>query len=377
MSGHPSPALKRATKKSQTHPLAGANWGTLIRTLGQNGGVSYDQLWPLMKIVAACLGRLPFTLLERGWVSLAEANYPEPTDPIFILGHWRSGTTHLYNVLSKSPQFGYTPPIATGIPWDMLLIGRLFRPLLERSLPDERFIDNIPVNPDSPQEDEIGLASMQLISFYHGMYFPKAFDLNFEKGVYFEGVTKKEAETWERRFRLFMRKQQSLFPDRQLIIKNPVYTARPKHLLKIYPQAKFINIVRNPYVVFHSMRNFYKKLITQFSLQTGVMIDIDKVILRELPKILNACEEQTSNLPSAQIVNLRYEDLERDPLGQLEKIYHQLALPHYDTSIKIFQNYLRSVKTYQKNRYTFKEADHQLVEQHWQPLLQRLGYSRP
>ena len=107
MSGHPSPALKRATKKSQTHPLAGANWGTLIRTLGQNGGVSYDQLWPLMKIVAACLGRLPFTLLERGWVSLAEANYPEPTDPIYTrpLAKWHNPSLQRPE---QEPQFGYT-----------------------------------------------------------------------------------------------------------------------------------------------------------------------------------------------------------------------------------------------------------------------------
>ena len=68
--------------------------------------------------------------------------------PLFIVGHWRSGTTHLYNVLSRSPAFGYVPPIATGLPWDMLGLARLLRPLLERALPPERFVDSLPVRPE-------------------------------------------------------------------------------------------------------------------------------------------------------------------------------------------------------------------------------------
>ena len=43
-------------------------------------------------------------------------------DPIFILGHWRSGTTYLQNVLSRDEQFGWFDPVNTiGLPYSLLL----------------------------------------------------------------------------------------------------------------------------------------------------------------------------------------------------------------------------------------------------------------
>ena len=65
--------------------------------------------------------------------------------PVFIVGYWRSGTTHLHNVLSQAPQFGYVSPLAAGLPWDVLGIVRALRPLLERVLPSDRYVDNVQV----------------------------------------------------------------------------------------------------------------------------------------------------------------------------------------------------------------------------------------
>ncbi|MEO0949430.1 MAG: sulfotransferase, partial [Cyanobacteria bacterium J06641_5] len=154
------------------HPLMGANLRTLWQIAKRNGGVAPECLPQLALAAGATILRWPFTAYERGLV--ARSPLPENTPPpIFIVGHWRSGTTFLYNLLSRSPQFAYVSPLATGLPWDFLTLARLVKPILEKALPKERFIDNVRVNPDSPQEDEIGLASMQVLSFYHGLYFPK------------------------------------------------------------------------------------------------------------------------------------------------------------------------------------------------------------
>ena len=60
---------------------------------------------------------------------------------------------------------------------------------LERALPKHRYIDAIPVTPASPQEDEIALASMTPISFYHGIYFPSKIHEHLRKGLFLEGCT--------------------------------------------------------------------------------------------------------------------------------------------------------------------------------------------
>ena len=130
----------------------------------------------------------------------------EMEPPVFILGHWRSGTTHLYNIMTKSGAWGYVPPVATGLPWDLFGIARAFNPLLEKALPKHRFIDNIPVTPDSPQEDEIAMANMSDLSFYHGIYFPQAFGELVRRGLFFEGCSEREVLNWQERFIYLLRK---------------------------------------------------------------------------------------------------------------------------------------------------------------------------
>ncbi|NIP74477.1 MAG: sulfotransferase, partial [Xanthomonadales bacterium] len=100
--------------------------------------------------------------------------------------------------------------------------ARVLRPLLERQLPQGRFIDNIPVTPTSPQEDEIAIANISPLSFYHGIYFPRDFDRLIDRGLFFDGCTEAEIAGWERRF-IYLMRRLSLHQGKQLLIKNPVY----------------------------------------------------------------------------------------------------------------------------------------------------------
>ncbi|MEM9783608.1 MAG: sulfotransferase, partial [Pseudomonadota bacterium] len=77
------------------HPLSGADLGTLARVFRDGGGA--DRALASMAIFAAAAARMPFSLAERAFVQLPAADVDGP--PLFILGHWRSGTTHLYNLL--------------------------------------------------------------------------------------------------------------------------------------------------------------------------------------------------------------------------------------------------------------------------------------
>ena len=98
----------------------GANLKTLTALLRQNGPGRYPV--HLSIILGTALLRWPFSAYERWQV----ARSPLPTQtksPIFIVGHWRSGTTFLHSVLCQSPQFAYTSPLAVGLPWDFLTLG--------------------------------------------------------------------------------------------------------------------------------------------------------------------------------------------------------------------------------------------------------------
>lgn len=358
------------------HPLSGSNIGTLLTVLARSGGIAPRNWFRVAAILGATIGRWPFSTLEHLYASRLINQTHDMKPPIFIVGHWRSGTTHLYNIMSKAG-FGYVPPVATGLPWDLIGLATIFRHLLERALPDHRYIDNIPVLPDSPQEDEIALANMTPLSFYHGIYFPKKLDHYLDAGIFFDGCSQSEIETWQKTFSYFLTKLYLHQNGRQLLIKNPVYTARVAMLHEILPTAKFIHIDRNPYEIFESMRNFWKKLLKQFALQDFSHIDIDHTILRIYDRMMTRLEEDWVNLPGDMRVDLRYEELITDPVGAVETVYESLKLDGFDKARPKFEAYLSTVKSYKKNRYTYTDEDAKLVEAHWRRFLSQRGYRRP
>ena len=370
------PVSVPSTSRRLSHPLSGADLATLLRILWSSGGTDRRSLPQAAVAIASALGRLPFSLAERAYVA-AQTHRAEGPAPVFILGHWRSGTTHLYNILSKSPQFGYVSPFATGLPWDFLLLGSLVRPLLERALPDHRYIDNIGVTGVSPQEDELALANMTPLSFYHGLYFPRHFDRLFQEGVFFDGVNARRRQAWETTLRYLYKKLQIAQPGTRLMIKNPVYTARADLLLQMWPEAQFVHIHRNPYKIFVSMRNFYEKLFEQFALQPYGQVDIDEVIFATYERMMDKLAADTAELPAERIIHMRYDDLQEAPLSSLDRIYSQLGWSGFEADRPVFDAYLQSVADYQKNVFSMPQALQDRIRARWGRFIDQWDYAAP
>ena len=170
--------VRQANKRPFSHPLFGSSLGNLCRLLSDNGMVSLKYTPQLLAALCSATARLPISLIEN-IVYADRLQHLQMKPPIFVIGHWRSGTTHICNLLSRSPKFGFVTPVATGIPHDLLVLGKLLKHWLEKSIPPNRLIDRVAVNADSPQEDEFGIANMIATSFLHGLYFPKHFSRNF------------------------------------------------------------------------------------------------------------------------------------------------------------------------------------------------------
>jgi hypothetical protein len=151
--------LPRSQANRLFHPLAGAYLRTLCAVLYRNGGVAPSRVHVAAIALCSAALHLPFTFSERAALARRLRREPKPPAPLFMIGHWRSGTTHLANILSRSSRFGVLPPIAVGLPWEALGLARLIGPRIERHLPPDRLIDAMALAPDLPQEDELALAS--------------------------------------------------------------------------------------------------------------------------------------------------------------------------------------------------------------------------
>lgn len=359
-----------------SHPLLGANAKTLWSILRAAGSVRREAVPLVGAMIGSALARMPFSLAERAWTGLRMRGRESPA-PVFIVGHWRSGTTHLYNALSHDPRFGYVTPLATGMPWDFLLLGSALRPVLERFVPRERLIDRVPVTPDAPQEDEIALASMQTLSFYHGIYFPEHLDEWFDRGVFFDGATPREVQRWCACMRYFVAKLALAQPGRRLLIKNPVYSARIARLRELWPQARFIHIHRNPYVVFQSTRNFYRSLLPAFALQAHDPEMIDELILSRYTRMMRILLDDMAEVPPNRGIEIGFDEFKREPIIMIEHIYRTLELDGFAEARPAFAEYLATLDDYRKNCYTFPQADNERVMQRWGRFIERWGYEPP
>ena len=364
---------KSVAKRPFSHPLFGSSLRNLCQLLAANGPVSIKYTPQLLTALISAAMRLPMSLAEHLlYHNKIEAMEMEP--PIFIVGHWRSGTTHICNLLSQSPDFGFVTPVATGIPNDLLLIGRLFKPWLEKSIPPDRLIDRVAVDAHSPQEDEFGLANMVPISFLHGLYFPKRFSENFSKGVFFDNCSEKEIERWKRASSNYLKKVYLDQKQRQLLIRNPAYTARIPLLRAMWPGAKFIHIYRNPYRVFPSMRNYFEKLFPALSLQDYQHVEVDDIIFTTYKRMMETVIKDLSQLPEGEFIEIKYEDLEERPLAELENTYNRLGLSGFEEAEPFFEKYLQGIRGYTKNQYSQDSAEIELIKGHWKRFIDHYGY---
>src|SRR3954451_4793994 len=98
-------------------------------------------------------------LLQEAWFGSKLDRVPVPA-PLFIVGHWRTGTTLLHELLILDERHSFPTTYQCLDPNHFLLTERLARRWLGFLLPKRRPVDNMVLGWDRPQEDEFALCMM-------------------------------------------------------------------------------------------------------------------------------------------------------------------------------------------------------------------------
>ncbi|BDD01027.1 sulfotransferase [Persicobacter psychrovividus] len=294
--------------------------------------------------------------------------------PVFILGHWRSGTTHLHNLMCQDPQFGYVTTYQGVFP-NALLSGQwLMKSFMNMAMPKKRATDNVELNVNFPQEEEFALGNMCPHSFYNFWYFPQNMQEYADRYLLFKGIDIADYQEWKIQYDQLVRKAMINTNGERFISKNPPHTSRIKALLELYPNAKFIHIARNPYTVFESTVKFFMATIEPLKFQDISKEEMEENILSIYAKMYDQYEAQKALIPEGNLVEIRFEDLEKDNMGMLEQIYQKLDLGDFEKVSAEFQQYVDAHSGYKKNQYNYAQNTLDKVSSRWSKYFKRWGY---
>lgn len=363
-------------KSRAPHLLAGSTLGNWARLLVRNGGPSRRHLGKSAKITACVLLTTPL----RGWESIRYrgrlARVELDPAPVFIIGHWQAGHSPVHYLLSRDPRFGAVTLLHCAMPAGFLTLKRPLARFLRRRLPQDRLVDSLPAGLQAPQGDDMALAGLSDLSFYHAYSFPRQAERTFRRAVLLEDLSERAVRRWLGSYVHFLRKVAFDTGRPRLLLRNASNTGRIPLLLRRFPQARFIHVYRNPYQIYAALAQRWQGLLSAWALQEYTLERMEEHTLQFFELLMRRYFQDRREIPKGQLVEVRHEDFEADPLGAAEALYRELNLPEFEEARGPMQNYL-ATRTGSLGGGEVRLSDDEIarVTQRWGFAIDQWGYA--
>lgn len=402
----------RFTPKHQfsvkNHILSGITLPALLSILWRHradvGWVSYAPrllFLLLMACLTSCLGLIEWLVFGRAVAR--QALHPAP---VFVLGHPRTGTTLLHNLLALDDErFAFANTLQCGFPSAFLLLDALgLRGAMGAMVDDKRPMDNVALSLDTPQEDEL---ATNVLSAGASPYMPLicmrgAGAQNSYWGTFTFAPAPGKApagarwHAWREAFLLFLRKvtlsaekkrerlpqpQQGgggAVPSRRLLLKSPVHTARIRLLLQLFPRAQFVYIHRDPLTVFASACHMADTTYWYTYLAKPTDTQVTEFVLNQFELLHEEYVAARGLVPAGSLVELGFDELEAGPVAAMRRVYGALGWEMGDACAARMEAYVAGLRGYKKNAHrTVSDAHQRLVYRRWRRAFDEFGYAAP
>ena len=357
------------------HPLCITRLDVIIKMLFKEKGI---KLKAVPQIIAA-LGMALVTALPIGLEYLLfrpGIGREKMKDPVFILGHWRSGTTLVQYLMAQDKNFGNFDAVFNFAFNFYHVLGWLFRPLVKGSLSEHRPQDNMRLSVDLPLEEYMAFAKIEVDSLYPVNYFPMSFD-RYMNNSYWQDLPPKKAKRLEHKYDLMLKKCSRCHDHKRLLLKSPDNTGRIKALREMYPGAKFINIYRNPYTVIRSSIHLYESVFDMWSLQDIPDREtLEDQIIDNFARMYRNYFETVASIPEDSVYEICFEDFEKDPFPYLREAYERLDLGDYSAAEPGFFEYWKAEEHYKKNSFDYPEELMRKVDEKLGFYFEHYGYEK-
>ena len=340
--------------------IAGMRLSAFLKLIWENG----------ISIAPRYIMRFLFLLQNGFWASIFYRkekkifgtrieNQKLPDNPVIIIGHWRTGSTFLHQLLSLDPSFVTSTVFQASIPDSFLSSRKSYEPIMQKFVKGTRPMDQVKLGLDEPLEDEYALFRLSGFSPLKYLIFPKSktYFLKLEPG-FLPANNKKES--WKNALKHFYKKLLIYKPE-TILIKNPFHSYRIDLLNEIFSNARYIHIFRHPYNVVPSTQRMWDIVGSQNALNRKWHKPTTEEVAGELYRMLQKINSDKKNLPENRFVEITFEDFENKPIDTVKSIYKQLGLNYSDEFNNQVEQFLLSIKDYKKNDYIVPAEDKQTI----------------
>lgn len=247
---------------------------------------------------------------------------PALTDPVLVLGPWRSGTTVMHELLAAAS--GLATPrtwqCMNATAFTTLSPQRLNRAVVARPM------DGLAIGAQSPQEDEFALLSLGAASAYRGFFMPhRLAELAPTLSQSFWLKDTDWLPLWERFLRDVLRSTPGA--HQPLLLKSPNHSFRLQAILRRFPQARGVWMLRDAATVFHSNLKMWRAMFARYGLSEPVPGGLESFIAQALQACADTLDDNAQSWRNGPWTLVPQARLRTDGAAVVHEVFERLRLP--------------------------------------------------
>jgi hypothetical protein len=239
-----------------------------------------------------------------------------------VIGHWRSGTTHLQHLLSLDENHTTSSVYQFLFADNFILTEKWLKPPLNflcRIFKIPYSFQRMPLDLNLPGELESAMCGFcSLHSYAWGHIFPK--NCMYWMNKYLFDPKKNNLENWLDDYEFLIKKFCYASGGKIMIVKSPGDTARILALSKRFPNSKFIHISRNKKEVITSTSYFWEVIQKEISFQKINQEEINQIIDSTYEDLIKKFNDQKHKVHN-RLIEIEFEKLIKNPIEEISKIY--------------------------------------------------------